>query len=642
MKTNEEITRNVLRKRDEYNLKMHRIRTAAAAAVPVTALGIAVAGMAIFGGGMSRNELAPAATASESGDIVLTDGSETAVQQEAGSETAVQQETENSVDLEDMTLISSDSAGGYTAEMYFSGITHAPTEEENYYKTDDVVIKLTDPEGRTLISSINTADNVKKNITDNYWTAGFGVPVLGGPKLFPVSYNGEQHYILRVSTYYDQGSDQAGIENMSGDESDDLLFAPDYVPSDIYTFFSCGDKCFEDGVLYPYRDYNTGLQYVYSCPADSSFEAIGDNRYSDGEMFYGIDPVNMTIKFGPMETLLTNGSCFGYDLSFNVQFVNNLPSFNQQGTPSPDGYYSFEDGTITVTSPDGRTAQVKLSECGDAIKDHFTTIFADAQNAFYYCLKLLKLNGKEEYVLMLRNSTALCSSEEYVTTFFALNESSFETGRIEPYVITKGGDSFSICTTTDGSTLIEGSDTLYEPSNDFTLTFDPETLAAQHNSPVFSDYSDPANDHVYDEQHDSSAVFNDKTATSDIDKIYEALSDDEVVRFDTELDTEIYALADGVVELAGYSYMDGIYAYIRAEDGKYIGYLHCNEILVREGDKVTKGQMIGYAGCTGKAETYEAAYTLKASVQSVIDRTIDSELYSARDIYGKRYIQFNF
>lgn len=624
MKTNEEITRNVLRKRDEYNLKMHRVRTAAAAAVPVTVLGIAVAGMAIFGGRMSRNELAPAATASESGDIVLTDGSETAVQQEAGSETAVQQETENNVDLDDMTLISSDSAGGYTAEMYFSGITHAPTEEENYYKTDDVVIKLTDPQGRTVIGSANTSENIKENIIDREWPAGSGVPVLGGVRLLPVTNDGKQECALML-----------------------------VVPHTAFALYSCGDETFESGTLFPYRDAATNLQFVYSYanPDNKPLELVGENMYLGGEddWFYEIHPAAGTVTSGFVTCHNVNEiNEYGYTVGLDLKYVDHYPAYGGEG--NPDAYYSAKDGVITVTAPDGRTAKANISECGDLADVFCNPLNCDENRSFDYCLKVVKLERSEgEYVLMLRNASVNHNIDDYndyetvyTTMFFALNESSFETGRIEPYVITKGGDSFSICTTTDGSALIEGSDTLYEPSYDFSLSFDPETLTAQHDSPVFSDYSDTASDHVYDEQHDFSAVFNGKTATSDIDKIYEALSDDEVVSFDTELDTEIYALADGVVELAGYSYMDGIYAYIRAEDGKYIGYLHCNEILVREGDKVTKGQMIGYAGCTGKAETYEAAYTLKASVQSVIDRTIDSELYSARDIYGKRYIQFNF
>ncbi len=630
MKTNEEITRNVLRKRDEYNLKMHRIRTAAAAAVPVTALGIAVAGMAIFGGGMSRNELAPAATASESGDIVLTDGSETAVQQEAGSETAVQQETENNIDLEDMTLISSDSAGGYTAEMYFSGITHAPTEEENYYQTDDVVIKLTDPQGRTVIGSANTSENIKENIIDREWPAGSGVPVLGGVRLLPVTNDGKQECALML-----------------------------VVPHTAFALYSCGDETFESGTLFPYRDAATNLQFVYSYanPDNKPLELVGENMYLGGEddWFYEIHPAAGTVTSGFVTCHNVNEiNEYGYTVGLDLKYVDHYPAYGGEG--NPDAYYSAKDGVITVTAPDGRTAKANISECGDLADVFCNPLNCDENRSFDYCLKVVKLERSEgEYVLMLRNASVNHNIDDYndyetvyTTLFFALNEKSFETGKLEQYKLTINTDtnvdavaengSANYQTATYDDLVVKGNTLTSKDKDGYALTFDfePETcdVKVTINSPVL--------DNDYPENTNTPYALTDGTTTSDIDKIYEALSDDETVSFDTELDTEIYALADGVVELAGYSYMDGIYAYIRAEDGKYIGYLHCNEILVREGDKVTKGQMIGYAGCTGKAETYEAAYTLKASVQSVIDRTIDSELYSARDIYGKRYIQFNF
>jgi murein DD-endopeptidase MepM/ murein hydrolase activator NlpD len=80
------------------------------------------------------------------------------------------------------------------------------------------------------------------------------------------------------------------------------------------------------------------------------------------------------------------------------------------------------------------------------------------------------------------------------------------------------------------------------------------------------------------------------------------------VYFHTGLDvfggsgTEIYAPAPGVVVFAGSLAIRGNATLIDHGWGVYTGYLHQSEILVKVGDKVEAGQLIGLVGGTGRVE----------------------------------------
>jgi len=66
--------------------------------------------------------------------------------------------------------------------------------------------------------------------------------------------------------------------------------------------------------------------------------------------------------------------------------------------------------------------------------------------------------------------------------------------------------------------------------------------------------------------------------------------------------TPIYAVADGVVEGAGWMGSGGNMALIKHEDGYTTGYAHMVELpVVKTGDKVKKGQLIGHVGSTGRS-----------------------------------------
>jgi murein DD-endopeptidase MepM/ murein hydrolase activator NlpD len=69
----------------------------------------------------------------------------------------------------------------------------------------------------------------------------------------------------------------------------------------------------------------------------------------------------------------------------------------------------------------------------------------------------------------------------------------------------------------------------------------------------------------------------------------------------TSLDTQITAAADGVVVFAGLLDVRGNFTLIDHGWGVITGYMHQSEILVKTGDLVTAGQVIGIIGNTGRS-----------------------------------------
>ena len=85
------------------------------------------------------------------------------------------------------------------------------------------------------------------------------------------------------------------------------------------------------------------------------------------------------------------------------------------------------------------------------------------------------------------------------------------------------------------------------------------------------------------------------------DPVYGAQRFHEGLDFAAPTGTEVYATADGIVEIAdrkgGYGNMIDIthgYNYVTR-------YAHLSKIIVSEGDEVKRGQLIGYVGSTGKS-----------------------------------------
>ena len=74
--------------------------------------------------------------------------------------------------------------------------------------------------------------------------------------------------------------------------------------------------------------------------------------------------------------------------------------------------------------------------------------------------------------------------------------------------------------------------------------------------------------------------------------------------------TPIHAPADGVVSISDDYYLDGGYTLIDHGHGVQTGYLHQSKRLVRAGETVKRGQVIGHIGATGRATGPHLHWTL--------------------------------
>ncbi|MEZ9126110.1 peptidoglycan DD-metalloendopeptidase family protein [Vibrio splendidus] len=68
----------------------------------------------------------------------------------------------------------------------------------------------------------------------------------------------------------------------------------------------------------------------------------------------------------------------------------------------------------------------------------------------------------------------------------------------------------------------------------------------------------------------------------------------------TPIGTEIHSLSDGVVLKSRYNRFAGNYLTIKHTDGNYARYLHLSERHVLAGEYITKGQIIGHTGNSGR------------------------------------------
>jgi murein DD-endopeptidase MepM/ murein hydrolase activator NlpD len=67
------------------------------------------------------------------------------------------------------------------------------------------------------------------------------------------------------------------------------------------------------------------------------------------------------------------------------------------------------------------------------------------------------------------------------------------------------------------------------------------------------------------------------------------------------LNSKVYVTADGVVQSTGSDSLHGNNIVVSHSDGLRTWYMHLNKIAVEKGDKVEKGQVIGYVGSTGRS-----------------------------------------
>ena len=98
-------------------------------------------------------------------------------------------------------------------------------------------------------------------------------------------------------------------------------------------------------------------------------------------------------------------------------------------------------------------------------------------------------------------------------------------------------------------------------------------------------------------------------------------------------DTLIYATANGTVHLAGWSYGYGQVILIDHGYGISTLYGHTSKSLVKTGDRVTRGQVIGYMGTTGRSTGAHLHYEIRRQGQPV-NPMIYLKVRSAEDLLG--------
>ncbi len=106
------------------------------------------------------------------------------------------------------------------------------------------------------------------------------------------------------------------------------------------------------------------------------------------------------------------------------------------------------------------------------------------------------------------------------------------------------------------------------------------------------------------------------------------------IDFSTTLNTEVYATGDGVVDVDKTQWGYGNLVTIDHGYGYKSLYAHLNGFAVRKGQKVKRGQLIGYAGTTGKSTGVHVHYELHKD-----DVAIDPIHFFFNDLTPDQYEQ---
>lgn len=77
--------------------------------------------------------------------------------------------------------------------------------------------------------------------------------------------------------------------------------------------------------------------------------------------------------------------------------------------------------------------------------------------------------------------------------------------------------------------------------------------------------------------------------------------------------TEIYAASNGKIVLAEFNSSFGNYIVIEHKDGQSTAYAHLDRLSVSKGDVVSKGQIIGYSGSTGRSTGPHLHYEVRTN-----------------------------
>ena len=118
------------------------------------------------------------------------------------------------------------------------------------------------------------------------------------------------------------------------------------------------------------------------------------------------------------------------------------------------------------------------------------------------------------------------------------------------------------------------------------------------------------------------------------DPIYNIAKFHSGVDFSTKMNAEVYATGDGVVNIDKTQWGYGKMVTIDHGYGYKSMYAHLNRFAVRKGQKVKRGQLIGYAGSTGKSTGVHLHYELRKD-----DVPIDPIHFFFNDLTPDQYEQ---
>lgn len=95
------------------------------------------------------------------------------------------------------------------------------------------------------------------------------------------------------------------------------------------------------------------------------------------------------------------------------------------------------------------------------------------------------------------------------------------------------------------------------------------------------------------------------------DPIYNIAKFHEGIDFSTSMNAEIYATGDGVVDIDKTQWGYGKMVTVNHGFGYKSVYAHLNKFAVRQGQRVKRGQLIGYAGTSGKSTGVHLHYEVR-------------------------------
>jgi murein DD-endopeptidase MepM/ murein hydrolase activator NlpD len=110
------------------------------------------------------------------------------------------------------------------------------------------------------------------------------------------------------------------------------------------------------------------------------------------------------------------------------------------------------------------------------------------------------------------------------------------------------------------------------------------------------------------------------------------------VDFAARTGTPIFAAGDGVIERAGWFSSFGKYVRIRHNSKLKTAYAHMSKIKVKNGQRVTQGDVIGYVGTTGRSTGPHLHYEVISNGRQVNPNSVD--LPTGEELKGKDLTNF--